>query len=265
MRWYKNRVLYNQDTDSKNIARLQGNRDYVRAVLTMAYVTTGRLLLANSFDQFTDETYWDICRTFPYHTEHKSARPADAFVSDIPMVYDYEIDKGWHQVTFYNPEFDHNKLVGISLAGQPVDGALNLDPEKSYHVYDFWNDNYIGEVDGSSQLEQTLRPGEARMMSVREVKDHPQVISTNRHIMQGYLDMYDVEWDAKKKTLSGTSKVVEGDAYVIYISPNGFNLKETKAVDPGTEISSSKTHDGLIKITMKSKDNKESKWSIKFQ
>ena len=92
MRWYKNRVLVNQDTDSKNLVRLQDKRDHLRAVLTMAYVTTGRLLLANSFSQFSPETIRDLSRTFPYHTTPKSARPVDAFVADSPAVYDFEVN-----------------------------------------------------------------------------------------------------------------------------------------------------------------------------
>lgn len=77
-------MLVNFDTDSKNLLQLEENRDHVRAVLTMCYVTTGRLLLANSFGQFSEENLWDLSRTFPYHTTPKSARPVDAFVSEMP-------------------------------------------------------------------------------------------------------------------------------------------------------------------------------------
>lgn len=255
MRWYKNRVLYNQDTDSKNIAKLQDNRDYVRSVLTMSYVTTGRLLLANSFAQFTDETFWDITRTFPYHTENQSARPIDAFVSDIPHVYDFKVNEKWHQVTFYNSDFENKKVIGIDIAGEPVDGALNLKSDKNYLVYDFWNDKYCGVVKGSSRIEQTLRPGEARMLSVREQSDHPQVISTNRHIMQGYLDMADVKWDPKKKELSGTSQVIGNDPYIIVIANNGLIPISEKTENENNEIT---------KLLLKQTNNKTVNWSITY-
>ena len=189
LRWYKNRVLTNLDTDSKNIVRYEYNRDKVRSILTMGYVVTGRFLLANSFSEFSPAILGDITRTFPYHTENKSARPVDAFVSPSPMVYDFEVDNTWHQVTFYNPDEEKGRLIGINMSGKPVDGALGLDKNKSYHVYDFWNENYCGIIKGTERLEQMLRPGEARMLSVREQFDHPRIISTNRHIMQGYLDV----------------------------------------------------------------------------
>ena len=262
LRWYKNRVIYNQDTDSKNIARLQDNRDDVRAVLTMAYVTTGRFLLANSFDQLTGETLWDMTRTFPYHRENKSARPVDAFVSEVPMVYDYEVDDSWHQVTFYNPDFEVAKTIGIDISGAPVDGALAMDPNGSYHVYDFWNDRYIGMIAGTDRLEQELRPGEARMMSVREVLGHPQVISTNRHIMQGYLDTENVEWDSRRKVLSGLSKVVGGDPYIISVAGNGFEVDRVECKDADIELAGNQL--AVIKVTIKTEDNKEVEWSIGF-
>ena len=264
LRWYKNRVLYNQDTDSKNIARLQGNRDQVRSVVTMAYVTTGRLLLANSFSQFSDETFRDLTRTFPYPTENRSARPVDAFVSEYPMVYDFKVDEGWHQVTFYNGDFVKENKIGINLAGEAVEGALALDPAKSYHVYDFWNDQYVGIYKGSARLEQVNRPGEARMLSVREVTPHPRVLSADRHIMQGYLDMSDEKWNDGKKILSGTSKVVGGDPYIMTIAPGGFVPGKVSASSPDATISLIKGDNGLFKVKIESDNNAAIKWQVAF-
>jgi hypothetical protein len=265
LRWYKNRVLYNQDTDSKNIARLQGNRDHVRAVLTMAYVTTGRFLLANSFSQFSDETLRDLTRTFPYPMENRSARPIDAFVSEYPMVYDFRVDEGWHQVTFYNGDFEKGKNIGINLAGEAVEGALGLDPAKSYYVYDFWNDRYVGIYKGSARLEQELRPGEARMLSVRELTPHPRVLSADRHIMQGYLDISDEKWIDGKRILSGTSKVVGGDPYIMTIAPGGFVPGKVSASNPDAKISMVKSDNGLFKVEIESGKNATIKWQIAFE
>ncbi len=264
LRWYKNRVLYNQDTDSKNIARLQDNRDRVRAVLTMAYVTTGRLLLANSFAQFSAETLRDLSRTFPYHTAPRSARPVDAFVSDVPAVYDFAVDPRWHQVTFFNPDVEQAAVAGIDLAGRPVDGALGLDAQQSYHVYDFWNDRYAGRVAGDARLEQTLRPGEARMLSVRAVRDRPQVLSTDRHLMQGYLDIVRTAWSADTRTLAGESRVVGGDPCVITLAANGYRSRRAATDDPDTTLTMRRADDGLVTVTLKRPENGTVAWSVTF-
>ncbi|MEO6136502.1 MAG: hypothetical protein ABIP35_15190 [Ginsengibacter sp.] len=265
LRWYKNRVLINQDSDSKNILPFQDNRDLVRSLLTMCYVVTGRLLLANSFSRFSRETLWDISRTFPYHSANKSARPADAFVSPIPMVYDYDVSEQWHQVTFFNPDQKMAKKIGINISGDRVDGSLALDPKKDYYVYDFWNNNFVGKFKGNTRLEQDLRPGEARMMSVREVLNCPQVLSSDRHIMQGYLDMDSIIWEPTKKTLMGRSKVIGGDPYIICLSTNGFQHQRYYCVDAETKISLVNESEGLLRLQLESAENREVSWSVTFK
>jgi hypothetical protein len=265
LRWYKNRVLYNQDTDSKSIVRYEANRDKVRCILTMGYVVSGRFLMANSFSDYSPATFKDITRTFPYHTANKSARPVDAFVSPSPMVYDFEVDNTWHQVTLYNPDEKNERLIGINISGKQVDGALGLDSQKSYHVYDFWNDKYCGILKGDQRLEQMLRPGEARMLSVREQFDHPRIISTNRHIMQGYLDIINASWDPETKTLSGKSKLVGNDPCVITIAAEGFTPKSSSCESSNTISELSGENDGLVRLTLKSSKNLDESWTVVFE
>ena len=263
--WYKNRVLYNQDTDSKNIVRLEGNRDKVRAVLTMAYVTTGRFLLANSFSQFSDSTYWDVTRTFPYHTTPQTARPVDAFVSDIPRVYDFRVNDEWHQVTFYNSDPDVGRTIGIRMAGEQADGALNLKPDRNYLVYDFWNDRFCGVFKGDSRIEQTLRPGEARMLSVREQTGHPQVVSTNRHVMQGYLDMENPAWNPDRKELSAISHVIGDDPYILTIACNGRMPSGITTDNPSIQADFRMDGAGLAKVILRAPKNGKVIWTVAFR
>ena len=264
LRWYKNRVLLNQDTDSKNIARAQTNRDDVRAILTMAYVVSGRFLLANSFAQFTPETFHDLTRTFPYHTAHQSARPVDAFVADTPAVYDFAVNPRWHQVTFFNADTKSPKRVGIDLSGPQVNGALGLKPYREYYAFDFWNHQFIPKLKGSARLEQELRPGEARMISVRECLSHPQVLSTDRHVMQGYLDLLKEEWNEKRQTLSGVSKIVGGDPYTVTLALNGYSLKEIKCQDKQVKVQLSAPKDGLVVFSLTAPENATVEWAASF-
>jgi hypothetical protein len=265
MRWYKNRVVVNQDADSKNIVRVQGNRDQVRAILTMCYITTGRLLLANSFTEFSPETFRDLTRTFPYHTAPKSARPVDAFVSDSPSVFDFEVNPEWHQVTFYNSDPKQPKTVGINLSGPQVDGALGLKPGKQYYLFDFWNDRFLGRQAGDSRMEHQLRPGEARMISVRECLDRPQILSTDRHVMQGYLDLLRVDWDEKRRILSGVSKIVGGDPYTVTLALNGHIPRTIECSDKGIAAALASAKDGIASFTLKGTENGTAEWSVYFE
>ena len=229
LRWYKNRSVLAYDMDSKELTqawKIAGwtgsDQDGRRMLLTMAYVAASRLLLANSFRDLAPEVLHDLERTFPYPTEPRSARPVDAFIHPgWPRVYDFAVTPDWHQVTLFNNTLPtREEAISVPLAGDPTEGALGLEPQQEYYIYDFWNEAFIGRFKGTATLKQTLRPGEARMLSVRKVEPHPQVLSTNRHLMQGYLDLADVKWDGRR--LTGKATVVAGEPFRIVVALNGF-------------------------------------------
>ncbi|MCE5259153.1 MAG: alpha-galactosidase [Chloroflexi bacterium] len=91
---------------------------------------------------------------------------------------------------------------------------LPLD-EGPYLVYDYWNKEYIGAI--ARRFTVQLRPFASRVFAVRRKLEHPQVLSTSRHISQGAYDITSLTWDAAKNTLSGISKVVAGDPYDILL------------------------------------------------
>jgi len=233
-------------------------QDGRRMTLTMAYVAASRLLLTKSFRDLSPEIIRDLERTFPYPTEPRSARPIDAFShKGFPRVYDFAVTSDWHQVTLFNNTLPTKvETIAIPLAGEPVDGALGLDPAAEYHVYDFWNDSYVGTVKGAGTLTQNLRPGEARMLSIRKVQKNPQVLSTNRHLMQGYCELSDVKWENNR--LSGKAKVVANEPFKLTIALNGRTL----VAAPDLTVSP----DGKIAVlTLSRPANETIKWSIEFK
>jgi hypothetical protein len=265
LRWYKNRVIYSYDMDSKDLNnswKTKGwngsDQDGRRMMLTMAYVAASRLLTANSFRDLSKETLYDLERTFPYPNEPKSARPIDAFVHEgYPRVYDFAVTPDWHQVTLYNNAMPtREETITVPLAGDTADGALGLDSQAEYYVYDFWNDAFIGTVKGSMALTQTLRPGEARMLSIRKVQKHPQILSTNRHIMQGYEELSDVKWE--NNSLRGKAKVVGGETMKIILALNGH----TPAASSGLTVSA----DGkLATLALDCQKNETMEWCVTFK
>lgn len=264
LRWYKNRVVIGYDMDSKELTSAWksngwtgSDRDGRRMVLTMAHVASSRLLLANSFRDMSADTLHDLSRTFPYPTEPRSARPLDAFVHDgWPRVYDFAITPDWHQVTLFNNTLPtREEKITVPLAGDTADSALGLDPAAEFHVYDFWNDSLVGTFKGSDMLTQKLRPGEARMLSVRKVQKNPQVVSTDRHIMQGYHELADVKWSDKQ--LSGIAKLVAGEPMKIVIALNG----RQPVAASGLVVSADRK---LATLALESMKNDTVKWRVDF-
>jgi hypothetical protein len=274
LRWYKNRIVTGYDMDSKELTsawKVGGwsgtDQDGRRMLLTMAYVAASRLLIANSFRDLSPETLHDLERTFPYPTEPRSARPVDAFTHHgWPRVYDFAVNPDWHQVTLFNNALPtREETIAVPLAGEQVDGALGLDPDKAYYVYDFWNSRFAGKVKGSEMLVQELRAGEARMLSIHAVEKVPQFLSTDRHLMQGLLDMPGrPAWNVSRNTLTGTSKVVGGEPYKVVVACNGFKPVAASAGQAAATLEPLIGTEDLAVLSITSAANADVEWHVTF-
>ena len=190
-----------------------------------------------------------------------SFRPVDMLVEGRldPSVYTYQVDEDWMQVILCNSH-EEEKEIGSPLVGDMADtGALGLDPQATYYPYDFWNDRLVGEFDAERPFVQTHKPRHALSYALRRKLDHPQVLSTNRHIMQGMVELGGVKWDAETSTLSGTARLVGGEPFVITLANKGF--VPVRAGATGAEASLD-TKEGLMRLTLSTQENAEVDWQV---
>ena len=274
LRWYKNRVIVNYDLDAKDPfkAKPATNNEGLKTLMTMCYVVSARFLMARGFYQLSAEQLYIMSRTFPYHALPKSSRPVDAFTNGfkVPRVFDYEVNPQWHQLTLYNSNKDSLKEVlntfGVNLGTSLNEGGLGLRVDKSYYLYDFWNDHLVGKFNGNDILKQQLRSGETRMISIHEAEENPQFISTNRHIMQGLVDMTGLpQWNSHTGILTGKSKVVGGETYKVTIALNGYRPLSAKAKNARVEILATDKRSGLAVMSVNADTNCEVEWSVTFK
>jgi len=274
LRWYKNRVVMSYYPDSKAFVGFneKGRIDYApmdmiqrRSILTMLYATSGRIESATSVTKLDGPTVWDIGRAFPMHSTPQSARPVDAFTGvKTPRVYAFHVDDQWQQVAFCNDEPAPNTVSAPLSGDQATTGSLGLDASKNYYVYEFWPDQFLGKLAGSAKLEAPLAAGEARMYSVREVLDHPQVLSTNRHLMQGYVDLADVKWDPAKKTLAGVAKVVGGEPFRIVLAGNGSMAEKASAEGAKAMLEAHAADPSLSVLVLERPENGDVNWKVEY-
>jgi hypothetical protein len=270
LRWYKNRSVIQYDMDGKALL-VKGNRQEIpipeserRAILTMSYTVTGRLLLTESFSRFNKEVLHDLSRIYPFHSTTLSPRPLDAFVHEIPNIYDFAISPSWHQVVLYN-DSENSKDIAIPLSGESIRGALGLSSDKQYYLYDFWNKRFAGLHEGSTTVSQNLKGGEARVISIHEKVDHPQFISTNRHMMEGYVDMPGKpEWNSREMQLTGTSAVIAGEPYSIIVALNGYIPESVFADQTECDFELLDASEQLARITLHSDKTEEILWGARF-
>lgn len=265
LRWYKNRVVVNYDMDAKNLVKAKpaDTPDGLHKLLTMSYITASRLLLANSFGVLKPEHVFALSRVFPFHRTPQSARPLDAFTADYPRVYGFKVNDTWEALTFYNESNTKPCIVGIDLAGIEGRGGAGLNPDKEYYIYDFWNDRFLGKFSGNSRFEQNLRKGEARQMAVREVENNPQVLSTDRHLMQGYLELSDIMWNEASRELSGKAEIIGGEPLHIILALNGYRPQQAYA-DKNGKTAIENISDNLMKLKLTAPRNGTVEWKIKF-
>jgi hypothetical protein len=138
-----------------------------------------------------------------------------------------------------------------------------LNPDKKYYIYDFWNNHLVGIMSGKDQLKISLEKEQALVYSLHEVENHPQFISTNRHVMQGYMELQNVEWNYERKEYSGKAAVVGGETMEIVIAPNGMQAVKVKT-DKG-KASIEKINNGLLILNISSKSNAPINWKVIFK
>ena len=120
-----------------------------------------------------------------------------------------------------------------------------------YLVFDFWHQKLLGIFDGDITLE--LEANQSAVCAVRRLTGRPQIASTSRHLSQGAAELHNVRWDEDTLTLSGSSDVVKGDGYKIFVYvPDGY-------IPVSGEVK-----DGILTVMPDDSENREVEWKIAF-
>lgn len=106
-------------------------------------------------------------------------------------------------------------------------------------------------------MRQVMRPGEARMLSVREALPYPQIISTDRHLMQGLIELRNIHWS--QDTLSGEILLTKGDATIITVALNGWKTVEIASAEVFSESPQ------FMQIRLTSQDSGYHSFCIRFK
>jgi uncharacterized protein (UPF0218 family) len=104
------------------------------------------------------------------------------------------------------------------------------------------------------------------MISIHAVEKNPQFISTNRHIMQGLVDMVELPvWNENNKVLVGKSKVIGREEYRVVIALNGYKSVKCSAQNAKATIKMIDGEKDLAVLSILSAINKDVAWEISFK
>lgn len=138
---------------------------------------------------------------------------------------------------------------------------LGLGAGKDYLVFEFWTKSFRGVRRGTF-APGPIEPGfKVQAFCLRERLDRPQVAATGRHVTCGGVDLVGMSW--ADGSLSGTSRIVAGDPYDLYLTePEGYRAGIPACT--GATVASVTREGGLVRVRLVSKSGGEAAWSVPF-
>ncbi len=216
--------------------------DEARAWISLVALTGGVVCIGDSIVSLEGPRLDMVRRIIPPCGQ--TAQPLDLFEHRFPELWNLKIRRDfetWNVVGVFN--WGLNDCWGKPMPDAPRQirvrfADLGLEANGRYVVHEFWRDACLGVK--SEGFEVTLRPHSCQVFAVRQARQTPQIVSTNRHISQGGVDIQSVRWDPEQWVLSCVQKLVGGWTYGIVVrAPKGFAPAETvriKTATPNTEI-----------------------------
>jgi hypothetical protein len=187
-------------------------------------------------------------------------RPLDLFPAERnKRIWDLKIHhlgRDYDVVGCFN--FNEKEAIGLELKW----ADLGLPPDTPVHVYDFWNQEYLGCWEKGFYV--SLLPASVRVFSLHVARKEPQLISTSRHITQGWVDLVALSSDPEKKIIRGRSRVIAHDPYELRFSwPRNEKLKISRVKVSGHEASV-KNYQNWAAVSFIPQKTGEVSWEVEF-
>jgi hypothetical protein len=136
----------------------------------------------------------------------------DLFERDRPEIFALTVTKRfgqWLVLGIFNADEKSPAEKTIPL------GRLGLDTGKTYVAFDFWRQRFFGEL--RQNLSVRLEPASVALLAIHERRRVPQLISTDRHVTQGGVELESLEWEPAAATFNGVSLGPAGTEHNVYL------------------------------------------------
>lgn len=151
-----------------------------------------------------------------------SATPVDLFEREVPQIFSLKVEKSfstWYVVGVFNWEEKEEDIeVDFSLLGLPKG--------KSYHLFEFWQEEYQGVFKERVKLEK-IPPHGNKLLVIKEVSPYPQILATTLHLSSGGVEIKESYYS---KTLAqlyfklSLNRKAEGK--IVVSIPEGFKVQK---------------------------------------
>ncbi len=231
--------------------------DQARAWATLQGLTGQALMASDRMMDLSEERVEILKRVFPA----VDVRPLDLFSSKHNKhIWDLKVNhlgRTYDVVGLFN--YDEIKTQTYFLSWREL-GIAETTP---VHMFDFWNKEYLGAWEKGIAV--TVSPTSCRVLTILPSENHIQLVSTSRHITQGWVDLVKVAYNEKTNTYSGRSRLVKNDPYELrFTFPRGMNflIKNAKAGALPVKVMN---HQGWAAVQFTSPTSTEIDWQVSFE
>ena len=205
--WLNDRLYHREVCDMS--VRMQAELEEVRLRLAMTTLAGSSIAFSDEFQYLPASRIAMMQQCLPPGAP--LMRPVDLFERTIPSVWQVHCKKGsqeWDVVGLFNWD-DAPAERTVSFAD------LGLPDNTEVAAFEFWNSELLGRYRRS--LTVTLPGRTCRVLALYRITGAPQVIGTDMHILQGWHELSDVDWDAKSLVLRGNCRRAPGLSGRIFI------------------------------------------------
>lgn len=258
--YYQHNVMWYVDPDVM-VLRSPLTVDQARAWATLQGLTGQSLMATDRMMDLGEERTEMLRRVYPA----VDIRPLDLFPA--------QRNKGiWDlKVNHLGRNYD---VIGVFNFGETTSEQvvlkwpdLGLPSDKPLHVFDFWNKDYLGAWEAGMTLD--VAPMSCRVLTVLPSNGQIQLISTNRHITQGWVDLAELKYDSDARVYSGRSHVIKNDPYELrFVFPRDHNFAvKSVAARTGTAKlpMTFANHQGWATVKIQSRLTADVSWQVQFE
>ncbi|MBN1975205.1 MAG: NPCBM/NEW2 domain-containing protein [Sedimentisphaerales bacterium] len=259
--YYQHNIMWYVDPDVM-VLRSPLTIDQARVWATLQGLTGQALMATDRMMDLGQERIELLRRVYPA----VNIRPLDLFPAERnKRIWDLKINhlgRQYDVLGLFNFEEDTANQMVIKWSDLGLPGNVPL------HVYDFWNHEYLGSWEAGMSIE--LPPTSCRVLTILPGTRQIQLISTNRHITQGWVDIKELKYDVNDQRYEGISQVIKNDPYELsFVFPRDKNF-QIKSASAHTKVQKElpvtfANHQGWAMAAIRSPETTEVGWEVEFE
>jgi len=251
--YFLHNIVWYNDPDCL-LLRYPLTPEEARAWATLQGLTGQALMVSERMSDLPEERVEILRRVAPA----LDIRPLDIFPSERrKKIWDLKVNhlnRKYDVVGVFNS--DREKKQQVYLKWKKL-GIAEVGP---VHVFDFWNREYLGSWEMGIAID--VPPSGCRVLTLLNQTDKVQLISTSRHISQGWTDLEALSYN--NNSISGRSRVIKNDPYELrFVFPRTMNYKVSEATAGNLPLKIN-SYQGWATVEFVSPETKEIDWEVSF-